>query len=79
MAIMNGFNELWAHYRRSIESLDTPQRSAWVLLTTLFLVKLALVEMTNLVIVPKMQDLRKNECDALIFWSRTSLNGGEWD
>jgi hypothetical protein len=39
-AIMAGFDELWTHYQHSIDSIDTPQRSAWVLLTVLFLVKL---------------------------------------
>ena len=40
---MSGFEELWAHYQGSIQAVETPQKSAWVLLTVLFLVKYALL------------------------------------
>jgi len=39
---MAGFDELWTHYQQSIQSSETPQKSAWVLLTVLFLVKYSL-------------------------------------
>lgn len=36
---MSGFDELWTHYQGSIQAVETPQKSAWVLLTVLFIVK----------------------------------------
>ena len=40
---MSGFDELWTHYQASIQAVETPQKSAWVLLTVLFLVKYVLL------------------------------------
>lgn len=41
-AIMGGFEELWGHYGRGVETVEMSQRSAWVLLTVLFIVKYSL-------------------------------------
>src|SRR5947207_15469337 len=56
-ALMAGFNELWTHYQASIQAVETPQKSAWVLLTVLFLFKYFLVGIWLIVvIVPRMLD-----------------------
>jgi len=44
---MAGFDELWTHYEQAISSVETPQRTAWVLLTVLFLVKYVPSEMSG--------------------------------
>jgi hypothetical protein len=44
-ALMNGFDELLAHYQNSIGSPETSQRSALVLLTVLFIIKYNAFEM----------------------------------
>jgi len=36
---MSGFGQIWTHYQSNINSLEIHQKSAWVLLTVLFIVK----------------------------------------
>ena len=38
-SLMSGFDQLWRHYQSSINSPEIHQKSAWVLLTVLFIVK----------------------------------------
>jgi hypothetical protein len=65
---MAGFDELWTHYQQSIQSSETPQKSAWVLLTVLFLVKYSPFSrrFLMLVIVRRMQGHWKNEHNDLM-------------
>jgi hypothetical protein len=78
-AIMDGFDELWAHYQQSVEAIDTPQRSAWVLLTALFIVKYFPWRRTDVVIGPRMRGHWSNGRGGLMGLSAKLLNAGILD
>jgi Exportin-5 family len=75
-AIMDGFDELWGHYQQSLDAIDTQQRSAWVLLTVLFIVKYVPWRHADVAIGLKMRGRWRNGRDGLMgLWARLLSDG----